>query len=57
LAAVSIDLSAIERWRKLCETAPDRSVVAMRRAVNDAGNAARTQVYRTLAKQMGLLIS
>ncbi len=38
----------------MCAAAPERSIDVLKRAVNDAGNAARTQVVRTLGRQMGL---
>ena len=50
----TIDVSELEGWRRLCAVAPERSPDALKRAVNDAGNAARTQVVRTLGRQMGL---
>ena len=50
----TIDVSELEGWRRLCAVAPERSADALKRAVNDAGNAARTQVVRTLGRQMGL---
>lgn len=49
-----IDASDLERWVQACAEAPARGVAAMRMAINDAGNAARTQVVRTLASQMGV---
>src|ERR1700733_5258727 len=50
----TIDVSELEGWRRLCAVAPERSADALRLAINDAGNAARTQVVRTLGRQMGL---
>jgi|HubBroStandDraft_3_1064219.scaffolds.fasta_scaffold00326_9 hypothetical protein len=50
----TIDVSELEGWKRLCAAAPERSADVLRRAVNDAGNAARTQVVRTLGRQMGL---
>jgi hypothetical protein len=49
-----IDASDLSRWISVLEVAPARGAAAMRMAVNDAGNAARTRVIRTLAAQMGL---
>jgi hypothetical protein len=50
----TIDASDLERWRQACLAAPEHAVDALKRAVNDAGNAARTQVTRTLGRQIGL---
>ena len=50
----TIDISELEGWRRLCAGGAERSADALRFAVNDAGNAARTQVVRTLGRQMGL---
>lgn len=52
-----IDASDLNHWIKACEEAPKKGAAAMRMAVNDAGNAARTRVIRTLATQMGLPVS
>jgi hypothetical protein len=49
-----IDVSELERWARVYATAPARSTDIMRVTLNDVGNAARTQVTRTLARQMGL---
>lgn len=51
---VIIDAAGLQRWAKACETAPARAAKIMQMSVNDAGNAARTQVVRALARQMGL---
>ncbi len=51
---VTLDVSELEDWRRLCAAGAERSADALRYAVNDAGNAARTQVVRTLGRQMGL---
>lgn len=51
---MEIDCSELRGWIRLCQMAPKESVKAMQYAVNDAGNAARTQVVRTLGTQMGL---
>jgi hypothetical protein len=50
----TIDVSELERWARVYATAPARSADIMRVTLNDVGNAARTQVTRTLARQMGL---
>jgi len=52
-----VDASDVERWIAACKEAPDRGAAAMRMAVNDAGNGARTQVVRTLARQMGVPVT
>lgn len=49
-----IDASDLRRWERYCSAAPERGVKAMCRAVNAAGNKARTQVISALAKEMGL---
>jgi hypothetical protein len=51
---VTIDVKDLERWTKVCQTAPARASDIMRMTMNDVGNAARTQVVRTLSRQMGL---
>jgi hypothetical protein len=52
-----IDSSDLDRWIKACQTAPAQARDAMRMAINDAGNFARTRVIRTLASQMGVPVS
>lgn len=49
-----IDASDLQRWTDACHEAPARGFNAMRMAINDTGNFARTRVVRTLAIQMGL---
>lgn len=49
-----IDASDLARWEAACRQAPARGFNAMRMAINETGNFARTRVVRTLATQMGL---
>jgi hypothetical protein len=51
---ITIDVGELRRWARVYTTAPERSASVLMQAVNDTGNAARTQVIRTLARQMGL---
>lgn len=52
-----IDTADLGRWIAACHEAPARGKGAMRMAINDAGNYARTRVIRTLATQMGVPVS
>lgn len=49
-----IDASDVDRWTAAVLAASPAAQTAMSRAINDAGNYARTRVVRTLATQMGL---
>lgn len=51
---ITVKVSGLERWLDACKNAPVQARDAMMHAVNDTGDRARTQVVRSLAKQMGL---
>ena len=51
---ITVSVRGLDRWIEACQTAPKKARAAMLHAVNDTGDRARTQVVRSLAKQMGL---
>lgn len=52
--SITIDTSELNGWRRLCQVAPDHARLAFSRSINDAGNAARTAVVRSLGQQAGV---
>ena len=51
---ITVEVKGLERWIDACRKAPKQARDAMLFAVNDTGDRARTQVVRTLGRQMGL---
>lgn len=54
MLAISIDMAGLDKVRLAYETAGAQAPEALSRALNHTGDKARTQVARSLAKQVGL---